>query len=198
MKIFKTLARLLSPKKSEQPSHQPDPESLQPITDTLMAYLDKRQCHYQHKTTGTNTHHLIVPFEDQDEAWYCVFRVNEKSQLVCIFGILSQTVAQDYFASILAAFTKENINIPFGQLSIDPKDGEIHAKIAFDAEFTPLSNDLLDCHIYGLKTLVELAQNIYQNIIQEPEPSLLVLDYITNQEAEEAEPAFFEPTQCRQ
>lgn len=157
-----------------------------PITDELMVFLDAHNWKYEHRHANTadgytvvpQIHHLIVPFSDKDAEWTCVFRINERTQLVSIFGILPEVVPQSHFAPMTMAIAMANLGIPFGNLELDPTDGEVRAKISFDAEFTPMTDKALGCHLQGLASLTELAQKAYDDVLSDPEPSLILLDYL--------------------
>lgn len=203
MKFFKTFNQWLGKKLIKKT----DPSS-QPITNQIIQWLKKNHWlyHYGNNTNkqsndlsgnSQSTHHLIVPFEDKDFDWNCVFYINEKSQIISIYGMLSNTVPKSYFAPALMLIATSNLSIPFGNLELDPTNGELRAKIAFDAEFTALNDDVLNCHIKGLGVLTKLAFTIFQEIQQE-EPSLLVLDYLPLEESTNVNDEFFEPTQQHQ
>lgn len=129
-----------------------------------------------------------------------MFRINEQTQLVSAFGVLPEVVPLTHYAPVMMAVSMANLNIPFGNLEIDPHDGELRAKIAIDAEFAALSDKALDCHIQGLAGLTELAQKIFNDAQNDSEPSPILLDYMppADESNSEAHSEFFEPTQSFQ
>lgn len=208
MKLLKKLKSLLKAsdtevsKKHTQPIAEPESEvSQQPITDRLMQYLERHSWHYEARSSDSSitpqVHHLIVLFSDTEHHWTCVFRINEKSQLVSIFGILPEVVPHSHFAMMLMAIATANLSIPFGSIELDPTDGEVRAKVSLDAEFTPLSDNALGVHLQGVASLTELAQRLYDDVLYEDDPSPIATDYLqhpTNAHTKDLLDQYFEPT----
>lgn len=187
-----TLSRSLFSQPSSKPvtdtNNQPQSEAKldsqalpHPVTDTLKAWVTAQGWQYEHKAVDiadTQIHHLILSFVDRSSEWTCVFRINEKTQLVSIYGILADTVPPSHYASMLMAMSLANLNIPFGNLELDPHDGEVRSKVALDAEYTPLTHDALMCHLQGVAGMSELAAKLYADVMSEDAPSPVVLDYL--------------------
>lgn len=151
-----------------------------PITRDIMTWLDKQDWKYNHRPPddGGHTHHLIMGFTDRENDWTCVFRINEDNQLVSVFGILDDGVPVSYYTAMLMEIAKINMNISFGGIELDPADGEVRAKIAFDAEFTPLTDQLLACYLQVLAGLTKVAQGIMMLVLADDEPSQFAGDYM--------------------
>lgn len=151
-----------------------------PITRYIMAWLDKQDWKYNHRPPddGGHTHHLIMGFTDRENDWTCVFRINEDNQLVSVFGILDDGVPVSHYTAMLMEIAKINMNISFGGIELDPADGEVRAKIAFDAEFTPLTDQLLACYLQVLAGLTKVAQGIMMLVLVDDEPSQFAGDYV--------------------
>lgn len=151
-----------------------------PITRDIMAWLDKQDWKYNHRPPddGGHTHHLIMGFTDRENNWTCVFRINEDNQLVSVFGILDDGVPVSHYTAMLMEIAKINMNISFGGIELDPADGEVRAKIAFDAEFTPLTDQLLACYLQVLAGLTKVAQGIMMLVLADDEPSQFAGDYM--------------------
>lgn len=188
MKLLKKLKLLLKradakhSNKNAQSITEHRSDTKQPITDHITRYLERHGWQYEARSNdGTITpqvHHLIVLFSDTKYQWSCVFRINETSQLVSIFGILPEVVPDSHFAMMLMAIAKANLSLSFGSIELDPTDGEVRAKIAFDAEFTPLTDQLLACYLQVLAGLTKVAQGIMMLVLADDEPSQFAGDYM--------------------
>lgn len=207
MKLLKKLKSLLKradakrSNKNAQSITEHQSDTKQPITDHIIQYLERHGWQYEVRSNdGTITpqvHHLIVVFSYTKYQWSCVFRINETSQLVSIFGILPEVVPDSHFAMMLMEIAKANLSIPFGSIELDPTDGEIHAKVSLDAEFTPLSDNALGVHLQGVASLTELAQRLYDDVLYEDDPSPIVTDYLqhpTDAHTKDLLDQYFEPT----
>lgn len=190
---------------------KPSPNTLEhlPITSAIANWLDSHGWQLEHRPSDAygmmpsgvaQVHHLIVPFGDGVDEWTCVFRINERTKLVSVFGVLTDVVPLSHYAPMMMAIAMANLGIPFGNLEMDPTDGEVRAKVSFDAEFTNLDDHTLDCYLQGVASLTELAQKLYHDVMNEQEPSPVVLDYLnapftSNDTHDETSGQFFEPTQ---
>lgn len=207
MKLLKKLKSLLKradakrSNKNAQSITEHQSDTKQPITDHIIQYLKRHGWQYEARSNdGTITpqiHHLIILFSYTKYQWSCVFRINETSQLVSIFGILPEVVPDSHFAMMLMAIAKANLSIPFGSIELDPTDGEVHTKVSLDAEFTPLSDNALGVHLQGVVSLTELAQRLYDDVLYEADPSPIVTDYLqhpTDAHTKDLLDQYFEPT----
>lgn len=226
MKLLKKLKQLLNigtpkPIRKSKPTAvqslahatEPSQNTLEhtPITSAIISWLDQHGWQHEHRPSdayGTmpngvaKVHHLIVPFGDGDDSenWTCVFRIHERTHLVCVFGILTDVVPHSHYAPMMMAIAMANLGISFGNLEMDPTDGELRAKMSFDAEFTTLSHRALDCYLQGVASLTELAQKLYRDVMSEQEPSLILLDYLgdnflSDDRDKTSDGQFFVPTQ---
>ena len=196
---------------SQMPTAKPNPSTLEhlPITSAIAEWLNQHGWQLEHRPSDAygmmpsgvaQVHHLIVPFGDGGDEWTCVFRINEHTKLVSVFGVLTDVVPLSHYAPMMMAIAMANLGIPFGNLEMDPTDGEVRAKVSFDAEFTNLDDHTLDCYLQGVASLSELAQKLYHDVMSEQEPSPIVLDYLntpfaSNDTHDETSGQFFEPTQ---
>lgn len=203
-----TLADTGSPMANVKPSR--DTLEHLPITSAIANWLDSHDWQYEHRPSDAygmmpsgvaQVHHLIVPFGDGDEDWTCVFRINERTHLVSVFGVLTDVVPVTHYAPMMMAIAMANLGIPFGNLELDPTDGEVRAKASFDAEFTTITDHTLDCYLQGVASLTELAQKLYRDVMSEQDPSPIVLDYLNlhhspdDEQDKSPSDSFFEPTQ---
>ncbi|MDO4450161.1 MAG: YbjN domain-containing protein [Moraxella sp.] len=175
-----------------------------PITSQIMTWLDKQDWKYDHRTPSEgHIHHLIMGFSDRENDWTCVFRINEENQLVTIFGILENSVPVSHYTAMLMELAKMNMNVGFGGIEFDPTDGEVRAKVAFDVEFSPLSDKALGCYLQAVAGLTEVARNIMHIVLADDEPSQFAGDYIdvgdeVRAVVDDEKRTFFLPTQTTQ
>lgn len=204
MKFLKKLKNIFKPR--NQPASSPSqalPIHHYPVTQRVMTWLDAQDWHYEHKKSehDSRTHHLIMSFTDNSADWTCVFRINERTQMLSIYGILPDIVPLSHYAPMLTKIAYANLNISFGNIELDPTDGEVRVKMSIDAEFSPLNDRALGCYLQGVASLTELAQKIFNEVMVELEPSPLVHDYLETPEYEadaQTDSEFFMPTQQAQ
>lgn len=178
-----------------------DEVHLHPITTRIMTWLDDQAWTYEHKPPigETRIHHLMLGFVDTGQEWTCVFRINESNQLVSVFGVLEDMVPVSHYVSALMAIAKANLAISHGSIELDPSDGEVRAKMAFDGEFTKISDHALACHLQAVAGLTELARSVVMMVMADDEPSQYVGDYLFDKESTPQDPyTFYLPTHTPQ
>lgn len=204
MKFLKKLKNIFKPR--NQPTNSPNPAlptHHYPVTQRVMTWLDTQDWRYEHKKSehDSRTHHLIMSFTDNSSDWTCVFRINERTQMLSIYGILPDIIPLSHYAPMLTKIAYANLNIGFGNIELDPTDGEVRVKMSVDAEFSPLNDRALGCYLQGVASLTELAQKMFDEVMTELEPSPLVHDYLETPEYEadaQTDSDFFMPTQQAQ
>lgn len=144
-------------------------EYLYPLTRRVIQWLETQQWKYEHRTPvdDKRIHHLLLGFAMMEKGrsdWLCVIRVNESNQLISMFGIIEEPIAEAYYPHALLAISKANIGISYGNLELDIDDGEFRAKLSFDAEFTKLTDMSLGSNIQTLYNLVGVIDDIKNNI----------------------------------
>lgn len=175
------------------------------LVGIITAWFDKQGWKYEHRPPAHDraVHHLILGFADKGHEWTCVFRIQEENQLVTMFGILEDTLPVTHYMAILMAFAKTNLNISYGNLELDPTDGEVRVKLAFDGEFTKVDETSLGCYMQAVAGMTELARNIIGEVMAEDSPSQFAGDYldvsdeITAKVGDDKQ-AFFVPTRTQQ
>ena len=188
MKLLKKLKSLLKradakrSNKNAQSITEHQSDTKQPITDHIIQYLKRHGWQYEARSNdGTITpqiHHLIILFSYTKYQWSCVFRINETSQLVSIFGILPEVVPDSHFAMMLMAIAKANLSIPLGVLSLTQPMARYTPKLAWMLNLLPLSDNALGVHLQGVASLTELAQRLYDDVLYEADPSPIITDYL--------------------
>lgn len=153
-----------------------------PITLRIMDWLTSHGWKYEHRPyegdDSVRVHHIVLGFADHEHEWTCIFRINEINRLVTIFGALDEPVPSSHFAPLIMAMMGANRNISFGNIELDMSDGEVRAKVGFDAEFTSLSDHALSCHMQAVASLVELCRGLVQAVLADDAPSQLLTDYL--------------------
>lgn len=213
MNVFKKLKKLLKSKSTEpQPADTPQenpvaqPSQSATLIEAILAWLDKQEWKYEHRPPtddSTSVHHIILGFVDQEHEWTCVFRVQENNQLVTIFGVLEETLPVTHYTAALMAFAKNNMNISYGSLELDPSDGEVRTKLAFDGEFTCIDDKSLGCYLQAVAAMTELARNIISGVMADDSPSQFAGDYLEvsdeiTAKVGDTKQTFFVPTQIQQ
>ncbi len=223
MKILKKLRQLIKSKSQKSTPQTTEPvivpeavsdndsedDYLHPITSRIMQWLDKHQWKYEHQKPKADkrVHHLVLGFamhENDRDDWLCVIRVNESNQLITMFGISEDSVPEKYYAPVLVAIAKANINIGYGNLELDIDDGEFRAKISLDAEFTKLTDKSLECYIQAVSNLMSVIDDINKTIKQDDLPisfnALIEQNKKRNQnnQDDDEEDGFFMPTRQAQ
>lgn len=178
MKILKKIKHILSQKKKSADNNSPQKstkenlqnpmtEELHLITTRIMAWIDSHGWQYRHKTleSDKDIHRLVLGFAEQDGHWLCVFRINERSQIVSILGLLEKDVPSDHHQAMMMAVAKTNLEIQYGSIEFDPIQGELGAKLAFDTEFSQLSDRALLSYLQVMAGLVELTKELFDKVL---------------------------------
>lgn len=191
--------------KTQLLNHLPQelPEYLRPITSTITQWLSGQNWHFQshdpHPDDSFRTHHLTLTFGEKDYDWNCVFRINEKNQLVTIYGVLLLSVPKSHYLNALWHISQANHHTSFGGIELDLNSGDIRAKISFDAEFTHINERTLSIYMQGLSGLVELAFDVYQHATNEsPIQNFEELLHTTNNDSDSDDGDFFIATPIKQ
>lgn len=153
-----------------------------PITNRIKTWLDDQGWRYDHRPPSENasrTHHLILGFTDKNnQDWTCIFRINESNQLVTLFGVIEESIPTYHYAQTMVETSQANMKIGYGNLELDPYDGELRAKVSFDGEFTSISDRALSCYVQAVSGLIDIAYNIIKNTKQNTMFSNNVNDYL--------------------
>lgn len=181
LKKLKSLVKTNTPNTQEPtpkdtpPHNQTTPEPitnphfahLSPITNRIKAWLDDNDWRYHHTPPddddASRTHHIGLGFrDDADFGWNCLMVINEKNQLVSFHGKvdMDEPVQDDYFLPLFILFHAINQSLSIGNLELNAKTGDLHARIGFDAEFTELSDRMLNTYIQALASLMHQAHEV--------------------------------------
>ena len=176
----------------------PLPSYLSSVTNTIEAWLNEQNWHYRrydpHSDDEFRTHHLVTSFADTDFEWNCLFRINEKNQLISIIGILIVDVPTSHYLNLFAKISEASANINFGSIEFDLRTGDIRTKMYLDAEFTHLNDRVLGTFMQGLAGLTQHAHSLYQDAISQP-PIKSAKALVASQNIyEDIEDGFFAPS----
>ncbi len=147
---------------------------LSPVSYRIKEWLDGKSWHYMHEKPDDdddNEHFFVMGFGGNDFSWHCVIRVQEGNKLVSMQGIIHEDIAPDYFASIMAEFSRINANISIGNVNLEPRTTTIYTKVGFDAEFTLMTERMLDSFMHMLFGLTQKANDVIQNMLENPNPN---------------------------
>lgn len=157
-----------------------------PVTKRFIEWIEDSDWHFVHDTPDEDdkdrTHHLVMGFlsnSDSDNfSWRCIIRIQERNQLVVMYGMITQSISQPHFLDILTTLAQINSKINFGSLELDMNTGNVRAKLAFDAEFTTLSKLMMHSYMQALATMTETCHQIVSVALQDDEPSQTLDDLL--------------------
>lgn len=182
MAFFKKLKTFFQqkPQTSKPTAH------LSPITNRIGQWLDDKGWKYDHILPDDDdelrTHHFSLGFrDDNDYFWHCFIRIHEKNQIVTITGLPAIEIDKAYFLQILTTFNTINNTLAIGSFELNTVTSTVHARISFDAEFTTLSDQALDCYLQGLAGLTERVYEVVSLILKDPKPNQNFLDLLKEQ-----------------
>lgn len=188
--------------KNQLLNHLPQelPEYLCPITTIIKQWLTDQEWHFQshepHADDSFRTHHLTLTFGEKNYDWNCVFRINEKNQLVTMYGVLLLSIPKSHYLNALWHISQLNYHTNFGNIELDLMTGDLRVKLSFDAEFTHINDRTLSIYTQGVSGLVDLAFDVYQNTLNEP--PLQHFDEVLDTADSETDDGFFVATATKQ
>lgn len=176
MALFKKLKSLVTTNDndSQAPQENDTPPKndkalahLSPITNRIKEWLDDNDWLYHHtppeKDDDSRTHHIGLGFRDEsDFGWNCLIIIQERNQLVSLNGKvdMDEPIDPEYFLPVFVMFSTINQSLSIGNLELSAKTGDLYARIGFDAEFTELSDRMLNSYLQGLSTLAKQAYEV--------------------------------------
>lgn len=209
MSLIKKIQKLLGAKTKQPdpaPQSSPDDTHAYPITKRIKTWLDGHDWKYDHRFPDDDddgVHHLIMGFSDAENEWTCVFKIHERTQLVTVFGILEDAVPMTHYAPVLVALSRINTRVIFGSVNLDASDGEVRAKVSFDAEFGVVDERSLGCYMQAVAGLTDIMRQAVKDALEEREPSQMVSNYLQVDDEirtviDDEKQTFFVPTQTAQ
>lgn len=146
------------------------------VSEQIKAWLDSENWVYEHHTPDDDdemiTHYFSLGFsglaKGSNFQWGCIIRVQEKTQLVTLYGLPKISIPPDHRSLISTMAGVVSYAIGFGSIDFNIKTGGLHAKVSFDAEFTVLSNRALSSYFTACASITAKAHELITNTIDDP------------------------------
>lgn len=156
-------------------TQQDDDYQHAPITQRFQQFLEQQQWHFSHHAPKAgdkyHTHHLSMRMQNDDVSWVCLFRIQEQSQLVAVYGILPFSIPESHRSAAMLLTTQLNYDMILGNLEMDLSDGEVRYKTALDIEATGMSDAVLNYLIQSVIAMTTVAYELFNDLLETPEPS---------------------------
>ncbi|WP_299186895.1 YbjN domain-containing protein [uncultured Psychrobacter sp.] len=170
-----------------------------PIVNYLKQYFNDKQWHYTHYRPKTNdsqqSHHLSLRMRNKQLECGYLFRVQEKNNLLAVYGILPFLVPESHQNAAMLLITQINYDMLIGNLEMDVNDGEIRYKHAIDVEAVGIDDHILEHLLQSVIAMTTVAYEIFDDLIntQDPAEDIQTLLIELRQQADSR--TFFLPTQ---
>lgn len=184
------------PSDSSADQHEPHHT---PIVDFLKTYFNDKQWHYtyyQPKTHGgQQSHHLSLRMRHKDLNCGYLFRAQEESKLLAVYGVLPFLIPESHQSAAMLLITQLNYDMLIGNIEMDVNDGEIRYKSAIDVEAVGINEKVVDHLLQSVVAMTTVAHELFSNLInnQDPEGDLQALLMTLRQDIDSR--TFFLPTQ---
>ncbi|MEN2750087.1 YbjN domain-containing protein [Psychrobacter sp. FBL11] len=169
------------------------------IVDYLKQYFNDKQWHYIHYRPKTNdsqqSHHLSLRMRNKQLECGYLFRVQEKNNLLAVYGILPFLVPESHQNAAMLLITQINYDMLIGNLEMDVNDGEIRYKHAIDVEAVGINDHIIEHLLQSVIAMTTVAYEIFDDLIntQDPAEDMQTLLIELRQQADSR--TFFLPTQ---
>lgn len=145
------------------------------ITPIIMQFLTERQWQFSHTPPKSQdimrTHHLSMRMRSETFEWGCLFRIQEETQLVAVYGILPFLIPDSHRNAALLLAAQINYDLIIGNIELDLHDGELRFKNALDAEVTGLDDPVLHNLIQSVIAMTSLCHDLFSDLLQTEHPS---------------------------
>lgn len=132
-------------------------------------YLDARQWQYTlypAKDDDPNrTHHISMGMSYNGLNWGCLFKVQEHTKLLAIYGILPINIPDSHRSAAMVLITQLNYEMILGSLQMDLRDGEIRFKTAIDVEATGLNERILQFMLQNVAAMMGFANEVFSDLL---------------------------------
>lgn len=159
-----------------------------PITDRFSDYLTQQHWHYTHHkpkpTDNQLTHHLSLRMKHDHVSWVCLFRIQERTQLVAVYGILPFFIPESHRSAAMLLTTQLNYDMVLGNIEMDLSDGEIRYKASLDIEATGITDEIISYLIQSVIAMTTVSYELFSDLLDNPTPAQdidLLLDQIRQQ-----------------
>lgn len=159
-----------------------------PITARFNDYLTDQHWHFTHHYPKANdelqTHHLSLRMKNEPINWVCLFRIQERTQLVAVYGILPFSIPDSHRNAAMLLKTQLNYDMILGNIEMDLSDGEVRYKTAIDVEAAGMSDEVIRYLIQSVIAMTTVTYELFNDLLANPNPSEdidMLLDEIQHQ-----------------
>ncbi|AMN50441.1 YbjN domain-containing protein [Psychrobacter sp. P2G3] len=169
------------------------------IVDYLKQYFNDKQWHYTHYRPRTNdsqqSHHLSLRMRNKQLECGYLFRVQEKNNLLAVYGILPFLVPETHQNAAMLLITQINYDMLIGNLEMDVNDGEIRYKHAIDVEAVGINDHILENLLQSVIAMTTVAYEIFDDLINTQDPAEDMQTLLIELRQQSDSRTFFLPTQ---
>ena len=169
------------------------------IVDYLKQYFNDKQWHYTHYRPRTNdsqqSHHLSLRMRNKQLECGYLFRVQEKNNLLAVYGILPFLVPESHQNAAMLLITQINYDMLIGNLEMDVNDGEIRYKHAIDVEAVGINDHILENLLQSVIAMTTVAYEIFDDLINTQDPAEDMQTLLIELRQQSDSRTFFLPTQ---
>ncbi|WP_350656017.1 YbjN domain-containing protein [Psychrobacter sp. S1-30-MNA-CIBAN-0213] len=169
------------------------------IVDYLKQYFNDKQWHYTHYRPKTNdsqqSHHLSLRMRNKQLECGYLFRVQEKNNLLAVYGILPFLVPESHQNAAMLLITQINYDMLIGNLEMDVNDGEIRYKHAIDVEAVGINDHILENLLQSVIAMTTVAYEIFDDLINTQDPAEDMQTLLIELRQQSDSRTFFLPTQ---
>ena len=175
-----------------------------PIVNYLKQYFDEQQWHYNHyrpRTSGNKnidsqqSHHLSLRMRNKKLDCGYLFRVQEKSNLLAVYGILPFLIPESHQSAAMLLITQINYDMLIGNLEMDINDGEIRYKNAIDVEAVGMDENTIEHLLQSVIAMTTVTYEIFSDLVNNQNPATELQDLLMTLHHQEDARTFFLPTQ---
>lgn len=146
-----------------------------PLSDRFREYLDLQNWHYSYHPAKANdtlaTHHISLRMKNDPLSWVCLIRIQERSQLVAVYGILPFTIPESHRHAAMLLATQLNYDMMLGNIELDLSDGEIRYKSSLDIEATGSSDAVIHYLLQSVIAMTTVTYELFKELLDNPNPS---------------------------
>ena len=181
--------------------HEPNDTS---IIDCLKQYFNDKQWHYTHyrpQTSGDKssdnqtTHHLSLRMRHKQLNCGYLFRVQEKTKLRAVYGILPFLIPESYQSAAMLLITQINYDMLIGNLEMDINDGEIRYKHAVDVETVGINDEIIEHLLQSVIAMTTVANELFSDLLNNQDPAEDMQTLLIELRQQSDSKTFFLPTQ---
>ncbi|WP_352309477.1 YbjN domain-containing protein [Psychrobacter sp. W2-37-MNA-CIBAN-0211] len=181
--------------------HEPNDTS---IVDCLKQYFNDKQWHYTHyrpQTSGDKssdsqtTHHLSLRMRHKQLNCGYLFRVQEKTKLLAVYGILPFLIPESHQSAAMLLITQINYDMLIGNLEMDINDGEIRYKHAVDVETVGINDEIIEHLLQSVIAMTTVANELFSDLLNNQDPAEDMQTLLIELRQQSDSKTFFLPTQ---